>query len=86
LIESHFICAYRLVSIALPYNTNQQQPSEFVLQTKHVKEIKWPGCYNMLTMPSKTTRSALLAIKASSGDTLDKSITWKQIVIYLGTK
>jgi hypothetical protein len=37
-------------------------------------------------MPSKTTRSALLAIKASSGDTLDKSITWKQIVIYLGTE
>ena len=28
LIESHFICAYRLVSIALPYNTNSQEFSE----------------------------------------------------------
>jgi hypothetical protein len=34
LIESHFICAYRLVSIAHPYNTNRQEPSEFDMWKK----------------------------------------------------
>jgi len=32
LIESHFICEYRLVSIALPYNTNSQTFSESIQQ------------------------------------------------------
>ena len=64
LIESHFICEYRLVSIALPYNTNSQKFSESVEQR-----------HSNATMPSRTTRSASFAIKTSSGDTLDKSIT-----------
>lgn len=57
LIESHFICAYRLVSIARPCNKKELK-SDGLLALWRQTDV---NVASPLTMPSRTTKSASFA-------------------------